>query len=935
MTTTPNNASQYIFGPAGQGDILHFADSTGAVVSWIDGNGLPQGNLSSGAVQFPGAPIGTCSAGQSAVNTGTGDFYSCSSGSWTKVGPTASSLSSPVSSPSPLAFDVNVNFKGPNPYADVTRYGVRSTTATVAPSVPGITVTVNSGSTAATLSSASTFQNGDGVVIFGAGAAHAMTTPGTLTATPSLSAGPAVTGTVANGPTGATTYNYKVIARNTSQGLTAASSVVTTTTGAATLGYNTVGITSQSRSGAITTVTTSSAHGLATGAVVNIFQATDGAEFSGWFVVSGSADNTHFTYTNGIDTGAPVSSTSSTGGTVSWFSCNRVAWAAVTGAFQYFIYSDRANPGTYALVGISEPGILFWDDYGSPMMDGLLFPYYVPTTPPSSATSNSLSTTISSGAGTTSLTLAASAGTSVSGATILFDNTPNLTTAVTANAGGALVYFPAGGTYVFNSFFSGSASFSLGGQLYLNDTMQISGKFTGGLTPAVFAGPSFSFEGENVITVGRAFPGLYSAAFNSSTLSHLQFQMVGRAGRAVIFQGSINGNYEWLVCQLNANDLTGVPITLHNVKADVFFNTFRNCTLTAPQGQNSSAPVLALVNVAGGDGIGITQIENTSLSGRTIHSDAIEFYFIGGRCQAGNAPVIMQTSASKMRIENFDQDTMAHPLVACYASGSSLFTQNAGSPSFDGVSAPPLISGVPFAGITGANISSSGQNINIGSFGGSGGLSASNYGGVKITNTTAATNAGQGTSASIGYLMTTAPPTLSISGGTGPAANTYYYGLEAVDALGNATVPSAPSASITVNGSQGILVTFPAAQPGQVSWNICRTTNLGQGFTCAQGGNAAGGFQVSVSNATYLDANAYTGTNSPNTGNLAATAWVAKNGVGGQSLLLTNTPFASLPSPVKNGEILYCADCTFGSNPCTGSGSGAYPKGLNGSWICT
>src|SRR6266576_518738 len=121
MPTTPSNSSQYVFGPAGSGDTLHFKDSSGAVVSWIDSNGSPQGNLvSSTILSFPGAPTGNCTSLQAAVNTGTGDFYSCSSGVWLKIGPTAGSLVSPLTSPNPISFDVNTAFKGPNPYVDVT-----------------------------------------------------------------------------------------------------------------------------------------------------------------------------------------------------------------------------------------------------------------------------------------------------------------------------------------------------------------------------------------------------------------------------------------------------------------------------------------------------------------------------------------------------------------------------------------------------------------------------------------------------------------------------------------------------------------------------------------------------------------------------------------------------------------------------------------------
>ncbi len=47
----------------------------------------------------------------------------------------------------------------------------------------------------------------------------------------------------------------------------------------------------------------------------------------------------------------------------------------------------------------------------------------------------------------------------------------------------------------------------------------------------------------------------------------------------------------------------------------------------------------------------------------------------------------------------------------------------------------------------------------------------------------------------------------------------------------------------------------------------------------------------------------------------------------------TGTTFANLPASV-NGTILFCSDCTAQSNPCTGTGTGAFAHKLNGAWDC-
>jgi len=121
----------------------------------------------------------------------------------------------------------NQRFKGPIPWVDVTAgYGVRPVAT-----VPSTTATMAAGSTTATLAAASTFQNGDGVVIYGAGATNTTPTPTAPTLTPSLASGPTGMGLVVTALSGTTTYNYQVVARRQNGGLTVASPVSTTAIG--------------------------------------------------------------------------------------------------------------------------------------------------------------------------------------------------------------------------------------------------------------------------------------------------------------------------------------------------------------------------------------------------------------------------------------------------------------------------------------------------------------------------------------------------------------------------------------------------------------------------------------------------------------------------------------------------------------------------------
>ena len=67
---------------------------------------LPTGG-GGGPVTFPGVPTGTCSPTQTAVNTSTGDYYSCSGGTWLKVGPISS-----AGNPGGSAFQLQTNSSG-------------------------------------------------------------------------------------------------------------------------------------------------------------------------------------------------------------------------------------------------------------------------------------------------------------------------------------------------------------------------------------------------------------------------------------------------------------------------------------------------------------------------------------------------------------------------------------------------------------------------------------------------------------------------------------------------------------------------------------------------------------------------------------------------------------------------------------------------------
>ena len=460
-----------------------------------------------GAIAFGGVPTGSCTTSQIAVNTGTGDLYSCSNGAWVKVGPTAGSLVSPITSPSPLAFDVNLAFKGPNPYVDITRFGARPCDRNTTPCAGGLTANMTSGSAVATISSASTFISGDGVVVYGAGTASGLTTPTGLAITNVLATMGTGTGLTTSSATGSTTTCYKIIARTTGGGYTPASSEVCTTTGLASRGAVTINLTSCTRSGVQVTCTTSTATPLlvgGAGAEAYIGGApgspTD-SSFRGWRTVT-ATDTTHFTFTDtAINTGNGAT-TSSTGGTVTFFAANHLSWTAVTNAWLYYIYGGAS--GTETLIGVSRPqnGAIpatdtTFDDFGSGLMSNISFPSWIPTTPPTVGANNNLSTTILSGAGTTSLTLTTNAGATVSGVGVRLDAGPGLVAASIAANGLGPLYIPVDPSlsngFVVNNYTDltpYSLSIVQSGTLYLHETLALHGaglRYMGDRSTAVAA----------------------------------------------------------------------------------------------------------------------------------------------------------------------------------------------------------------------------------------------------------------------------------------------------------------------------------------------------------------------------------------------------------------------------------------------------------------
>jgi len=490
----------------------------------VNGNTTVVGNLASGTLNLTNQSTAPGAAGTGTVNvyTKTADkrlYYKDDTG--TEIGPIANTTGAQTNVTNtftaPQNFDGDIHFKGPNPSFDIFRYGGYANTTLPAPST---TCSITSGQTTATCASAIDFVNGQGIVIYGAGPATTMTTPGTPTVTP--------TGIL----NGATTYNYKVIAEDRNGGLTAASAQGSTTTGAATLGVNTVTVTQGVRTGGLTTFTTSAAHNFQAGSTVSINGMNNGAgaffdDMNGTKVIVSTPTSTTFTVQDGTLTDRTDTST----GTASVQACNTLTYASGsysgTSTLKYWIYRNNA------LVGIA-PGLdPYYVDCGVTVGTP---PSYVPAAPPASATPEYLVSTIASGGGTTTLTLANAASATVSNAAALHDNSLALKAAAQAayNSSGGTVYIPSGeGAFPFNAvtdFTSGlSNTFTrtvrilAAGPLVLNQTIILRAGMDFEGTPSAWG--SFVYTPGGVLA-GNAHPMMYvPIGATNIHLNRLLFQL--------------------------------------------------------------------------------------------------------------------------------------------------------------------------------------------------------------------------------------------------------------------------------------------------------------------------------------------------------------------------------------------------------------------------
>lgn len=442
--------------------------------------------------------------------------------------------------------------KGVDPWADVRAFGAKGVGTTVFPTSTTTTCTA-----AACTTGAQTYNAGDGITIRGAGAANGMATPGAPTVTPAL----AITGTVpdapslssVNSPTGASTYLYKVVARDKFGGLTLPSAATTITNGLAALGLNTLTVSSCSRSNQTVSCTTTGTQNLSVGALVHLAGGSN-SQFTGYFNLAtvNNGSNGFTINLTPMDTRLGAA-TSETGGTVSYYTANKITWTAVSGSpWQYYICAERPGDVAYSLIGTSAPTssdytITSFFDYGSTLLGNQTFPPYVTNSvcTAGSATKDPFTTTVATSDGAGTFTLSSAVTTNVTNATSVYDAAPNILAAVKsigytspAFTGGS-IYLPpvpiVGQTYGYpiNSYLVIPANIKIiqAGPIIVNETIEIGSNtnWDGGWAVGSSAG-TFAFGTWALTYCQYANPCIYSNQPGNGTYENLTLQSFGSNG---------------------------------------------------------------------------------------------------------------------------------------------------------------------------------------------------------------------------------------------------------------------------------------------------------------------------------------------------------------------------------------------------------------------
>lgn len=675
---------------------------------------------------------------------------------------------------------------------------------------------------------------------------------------------------------GSTTYNYKIVAEDLFGGLSAASAPITITNGAATLGQNSAIIVANGctrNASGLTTITTTAAHNFQVGVPVLIVSGSTGdSSFEGQAVINTTPTSTTFTF---FQYGAPAKTNACTGGTVKVIARNVIRWnQRFNSIIGHWIYRCTGTSCTnYTLVGHSDGVDGAFIDYG--LSGGLPnAPGYVPQgVPPSAPTNEWLSAKVNSGGGTSTLTLSVAASNTMSGATVLHDNTPAILAVCTAMGGatgaGGTIYMPdaGGNVYPITTILDmrptcpKTIKFLQAGRISTTASLIPQGgiDWEGAPQGGGGAGPGFSSKYQAQI-IGNAYPQIFQTGSTAvqSTFENLNVQC-NRVYQGCYFQDDTwSAGTNMTFRNFSAGGTPGCfPVRFGGQFFYVFDTVFfSNGAAIA----NWGVPEPFLNTIAFGVGNGPQSLaSNLTFKTATFAGGGMVF-----DSQGQNIGSFASLKCIDCLLESAITPFMRFSTANSNFNGESLHVEFITFADSSGGGAMPMIdfaNSGPFTDVKvygascangGAPLFAMGANLNLVTQIDVAGTNACGLGAPQAVNTSVGSfgqqNVTVGTTGSLTYLQQTVPnaPGVAISGGTGPAANTYFYNILAYDVNGNGTLESLPSSSITVNGSQGVLVSW-INQPGQVFTTICRGTNNGPNLCAANGTN------FKIQGTSYLD----------------------------------------------------------------------------------
>ncbi len=899
----PNDPSS----PTFSGAVSAFSLSLGGNLT-VSGNTTVVGSLASGTLNLSNqsTPPGAAGAGTVNLYTKSSDmrlYYKDQTG--TEIGPLGpgNGAQTNVSNTFTATQNIDADFrtKGPNPWFDVTRYGGYEYTGTAQTT----TGTMSSSSTSLTLGSAIDFANGQGILILGAGPATSLASPSGLTVSQQNVAG-------------STSYTYCVVAEDYANGRTACSAAATTSTGAANLGpFTTATISSCTRTSGVVTCTTTAAHNLSPNSFIEL-SGTGSGSYNGTATLSTASGST-FTYNQ---LGLPNDSTGISAGTVKALAINVVQWTEVDyTVMRSYIYrctttcSLPGNAANFALVGVTQGMDGGFLDYGYTLTPSQIGNGDVAATAPTSPSKQWLSTTISSGGGTTSVTLANASTSAVSGVAVLHDNVPIITAVCSAMAstvtGGGIIYIPNGngaGAPIFpiNSTLNlntacpglGQLEIDVAATIGANGSVIPRGNFK--LKGLTSFGHATNFYGMQPTTGwgGNAYPFIYALPGTSSNWSMENFILQAfRPYQACIVQDQDGGG----------NNVTSIQY--HNVHTNAnnspsyilgggfgFFWEYGGWSTAGTASFATEPAVLAKANY------GLGRPFNSQLPGifSTLHT-----YMFGGMLWDAAGQVPLTSVGLSANFTDLLAESSYGPLIR-FRVGSNPFGGNLNALSYSdflGGSATPLIDAVN-ASVVGLNLNQPGcgsgyqpmfqaqnnssfyQNVTIETAegGGCGIVGLPNYilNGSQFVNTPALASGANGQFA-VQMTVPAAPVSAVVGSGGLVPVGVHTYTLAAIDANGNLSTVGNSISATTTTGNQTVTITPPPLPSGAVAFAVYRDGT----FDANAGGNCANFYSI-LGQGTFVDTfGSACGQSSPGV-NLAVSSSLGSTGLTTFQLKLAN-----------------------------------------------